>query len=98
MPHESVPRKKVRRAPDRGKSSTVQIIDPERLMLSGVAEATQREEANMETTTETTTLISASKVNGSAVYNTAGESIGKIYDLMIDKVSCKVAYAVMSFG
>jgi hypothetical protein len=55
-------------------------------------------EANMETTTETTALISAGKVNGSAVYNTAGESIGKIYDLMIDKVGGKVAYAVMSFG
>jgi PRC-barrel domain len=52
----------------------------------------------MEATTETTTLISASKVSGSAVYNTAGESIGKIYDLMIDKVSGKVAYGVMSFG
>jgi hypothetical protein len=52
----------------------------------------------MEATTETTSLISPGKVNGSAVYNTAGESIGKIYDLMIDKVSGKVAYGVMSFG
>jgi hypothetical protein len=67
-------------------------------MPFGVAKAMQRLEANMETTTETTALISASKVNGSAVYNTAGESIGKIYDLMIDKVGGKVAYAVMSFG
>jgi hypothetical protein len=52
----------------------------------------------METTRETGSLISGGKVNGTAVYNTAGESIGKIYDLMIDKVSGKVAYAVMSFG
>jgi hypothetical protein len=27
-----------------------------------------------------------------------GESIGKIYDIMLDKMSGKVAYAVMSFG
>jgi PRC-barrel domain len=55
-------------------------------------------EANMGATTETTSLISAGKVTGSAVYNTAGESVGKIYDVMIDKLSGKVAYAVMSFG
>jgi PRC-barrel domain len=67
------------------------------LSPSGVAKHHSLE-AMMEATTETTTLISASKVNGSAVYNTAGESIGKIYDLMIDKVSGKVAYGVMSFG
>jgi sporulation protein YlmC with PRC-barrel domain len=52
----------------------------------------------VEATTETGSLISASKVNGTAVYNTAGESIGKIYDVMFDKKSGKVAYAVVSFG
>ena len=52
----------------------------------------------MDVTTETGSLISASKVNGTAVYNPAGENIGKIYDLMLDKVSGKVAYAIMSFG
>jgi hypothetical protein len=55
-------------------------------------------EVTMEAKTETGSLISASKVNGTAVYNTGGESIGKIYDVMLDKVSGKVAYAVMSFG
>jgi hypothetical protein len=55
-------------------------------------------EATMVATTETGSLISAGKVNGTAVYNGAGESIGKIYDVMIDKISGKVAYAVMSFG
>jgi sporulation protein YlmC with PRC-barrel domain len=43
-------------------------------------------------------LIEASKVNGTSVYNTSGESVGKIYDVMIDKMSGKVAYAIMSFG
>ena len=43
-------------------------------------------------------LIASSKVEGTAVYNTAGESLGEIDDLMIDKLSGKVAYAIMSFG
>ena len=52
----------------------------------------------MEAITETGSLISAGKVNGSAVYDTSGENIGKIYDIMLDKMSGKVAYAIMSFG
>jgi sporulation protein YlmC with PRC-barrel domain len=49
-------------------------------------------------TDETGGLISASKVNGTNVYNTEGDSLGSIYDVMIDKLSGQVAYAVMSFG
>ncbi|HYZ34904.1 MAG TPA: PRC-barrel domain-containing protein [Crenalkalicoccus sp.] len=49
-------------------------------------------------TDETSSLIAASKVNGTAVYNRAGERLGSVYDLMINKVSGQVAYAVMSFG
>lgn len=49
-------------------------------------------------TDETGSLIAASKVNGTAVYNRAGERLGSIYDVMIDKRSGQVAYAVMSFG
>ncbi len=47
---------------------------------------------------ETSRLIAADKVNGTNVYNRAGDQLGSIYDVMIDKVSGKVAYAVMSFG
>jgi hypothetical protein len=47
---------------------------------------------------ETRTLIAASKVEGTAVYNRQGESLGSVYDVMIDKRSGNVAYAVMSFG
>jgi hypothetical protein len=47
---------------------------------------------------ETSRLISADKVEGTAVYNPAGEKIGKIENVMIDKLTGKVAYAVMSFG
>ena len=47
---------------------------------------------------ETPTMIAASKVHGTKVFNKAGEALGSIYDLMLDKQSGHVAYAVMSFG
>jgi hypothetical protein len=49
-------------------------------------------------TDETSDLISSDKVEGTAVYNRQGEKLGSIYTLMIDKISGKVVYAVMSFG
>jgi sporulation protein YlmC with PRC-barrel domain len=49
-------------------------------------------------TNETSMLISADKVEGTNVMNPAGEKLGSIEDIMIDKRSGKVAYAVMSFG
>jgi sporulation protein YlmC with PRC-barrel domain len=57
----------------------------------------------MATTTDMTKptggrLIAADKVNGTNVYNTAGEKIGSVEDVMIDKTSGRIAYAVMSFG
>jgi len=52
-----------------------------------------------ETTTITTGgLIAASKVKGTAVFNLAGESLGSIDDVMIDKTSGRAIYAVMAFG
>jgi len=50
------------------------------------------------TVQETGALIAADKVQGTAVYNTAGENLGSIQDVMIDKKSGNVAYAIMSFG
>src|SRR5712672_524941 len=47
---------------------------------------------------ETANLIGSDKVEGTAVYATDGSKIGSIQRVMIDKVSGKVAYAVMSFG
>ena len=47
---------------------------------------------------ETTSLIANDKVEGTAVYDADGKRIGKIERLMIDKLTGKVAYAVMSFG
>ena len=43
-------------------------------------------------------LIEGSKVKGTSVYNPAGESLGSISDVMIDKSSGQVTYAIMSFG
>jgi sporulation protein YlmC with PRC-barrel domain len=43
-------------------------------------------------------LIGATQVQGTAVYNTAGEKFGSIEDVMIDKISGRIAYAVLSFG
>lgn len=43
-------------------------------------------------------VISSDKVEGSAVYNPAGDKLGSIDDLMIDKISGQVQYAVLEFG
>jgi uncharacterized protein YrrD len=44
------------------------------------------------------TLIAADKVKGTNVYNLAGDQLGSVEEIMIDKVSGRVIYAVMSFG
>jgi hypothetical protein len=49
-------------------------------------------------TRETTTLIGSDKVEGTAVYGADQNKIGSIERVMIDKLSGKVAYAVLSFG
>jgi sporulation protein YlmC with PRC-barrel domain len=51
-----------------------------------------------ERTDETFDLIAASKVRGTSVYNSAGDNLGSIDDLMIGKRDGRVAYAVLSFG
>jgi hypothetical protein len=43
-------------------------------------------------------LIPADRVNGTDVCNEAGEKLGKIEDVAIEKVSGDVAYAILSFG
>jgi hypothetical protein len=47
---------------------------------------------------ETTSFIASDKVEGTPVYRANGDKIGRIERVMIDKISGKVAYAVMSFG
>ena len=43
-------------------------------------------------------LISADRVNGTTVYDGQGEKLGSVEDVMIDKVSGRIAYAVLGFG
>ena len=43
-------------------------------------------------------LIESDRVEGTTVYGTDGNDLGSIKRLMIEKLSGKVAYAVMSFG
>lgn len=47
---------------------------------------------------ETTTLIASDKVEGTNVYDHAGNKLGAIDRVMIDKTSGQVSYAVLSFG
>lgn len=43
-------------------------------------------------------VVRASKIQGKSVKNPAGEALGKIEDIMIDTMSGRITYAVLSFG
>jgi PRC-barrel domain protein len=43
-------------------------------------------------------LIESDRVEGTSVYDPQGNDIGSIKRVMIEKISGRVAYAVMSFG
>ncbi len=47
---------------------------------------------------ETVSLIGSDKVEGTVVYGADDQKIGTVQRVMLDKVSGKVAYAVVSFG
>jgi PRC-barrel domain len=47
---------------------------------------------------ETASFIGSDKVEGTAVYGPDDRKIGTVQRVMIDKISGKVAYAVVSFG
>lgn len=52
----------------------------------------------MEAATTAGDVISSDKVEGTAVYSNAGDKLGSIDDLMIDKRSGQVKFAVLEFG
>ncbi len=52
----------------------------------------------MDTQSTTHDVISSDNVEGTTVYNNQGEKLGSIDDLMIDKRTGQVRYAVMEFG
>ena len=47
---------------------------------------------------ETSSLIGSDKVEGTAVYGADNKRIGEVERIMIDKMSGKVAYAVLGYG
>jgi len=52
----------------------------------------------MDATTHDHDIISSDRVEGTAVYSAAGKKLGSIDDLMIDKRSGTVRFAVLEFG
>ena len=52
----------------------------------------------MPTATGHTAAIRARKVIGTSVKNTAGQKIGKVEDIVLDKTSNKILFAVVGFG
>ena len=52
----------------------------------------------MNNNTTPSSVISSDRVEGTVVYNEQGSKLGKIDDLVIDKQSGQVRYAVMEFG
>jgi sporulation protein YlmC with PRC-barrel domain len=52
----------------------------------------------MPTSSGHTNAIRATKVTGTSVYNTAGESIGTVEDVVLSKQTNDIMFAVLGFG
>jgi len=52
----------------------------------------------MTTSSGHTSAILASKVKGTPVYNGAGEKIGTVEDIVLDKLSNQIMFAALGFG
>jgi len=59
--------------------------------------ATTTTQGNLEAR-ETSSLIASDKVEGTAVYGAGDKRIGDVKRVMIDKITGKVAHAILSFG
>jgi sporulation protein YlmC with PRC-barrel domain len=60
--------------------------------------STLQEIPMIESSNTSSDIISSEKVEGTSVYSTAGDKLGSIDDVMIDKRSGHVRYAVLEFG
>jgi hypothetical protein len=60
--------------------------------------STKEEQQMVTEARETGSLIGSDKVEGTAVYGANDTKIGSIERVMIDKISGRVSYAVLSFG
>src|SRR3979490_1247129 len=83
------------RIPEAGPTHRLLRLDRERLSHCPPKETVMADEMTKITSG---TLIAAEKVEGTDVYNLQGEKLGTVDDIMIDKVSGKAIYALMSFG
>lgn len=52
----------------------------------------------MTTSSGHTRAILASRVKGTSVYNTAGDKIGHVEDVVLDKTSDSIMFAALGFG
>ena len=52
----------------------------------------------MTTASGHTSAILASRVKGTSVYNTAGDKIGHVEDIVLDKESDSIMFAALGFG
>lgn len=55
-------------------------------------------ETCMDSPDESLTLISAGKVQGTPVYSERAEALGEIYDVMLEKRTGRISYAILTFG
>jgi sporulation protein YlmC with PRC-barrel domain len=59
---------------------------------------TTMQRAPMTSQGTTSSLIASDQVEGTAVYDAHGKRVGKVERLMIDKLTGRIAYAILSFG
>jgi hypothetical protein len=79
-------------------ASSVRKTPQEQFAFLPVARSQWRRGTMVTEARETGTLIGSDKVEGTAVYGADDQKIGSIERVMIDKVSGRVSYAVLSFG
>jgi PRC-barrel domain len=83
----------------RGKYSLLSTDCPKQFVVPPVARPSNRGGPTMVTESrETGSLISSDKVERTALYGANDTKIGSIERVMIDKMTDKVSYAVLSFG
>jgi sporulation protein YlmC with PRC-barrel domain len=72
------------------------LVDVHR--INAVLSSSHSSEMHMTTASGHTSAIRAKKVIGTSVKNPAGEKIGEVEDVMLDKQSNSILYAVVGFG
>src|SRR5580700_813522 len=96
-------RRRTRRPPRRFRNLTrgrAQYRSPQVAARSRIVRALNTARRTTMTTTNNTSgyVISSDKVEGTTVYNGSGDKLGSIDDLMIDKRTGHIRYAVLEFG